>query len=230
MAGFVLDDSSTSAHTEANVNGGLIPAGGTAILYNGDAVSDTDFRAAWGDALNLVAVTGWSRLSLNNSGDSVGLWRNFADYSGDHIIHARAVVSLTFDDGGEWPRTNGSASIYLRDLTLDPQNGAHWALSLEDADTPTGAAYRSAAAGGNSGNDIGSPDSTAPTPHRPQCPHPRIRPTRRQPRTPTATRIHGQPRQPAPHYHAHAYPNTHTVSTRGRHRPRAPHPPHAHPR
>ncbi len=77
LAGFVLDDSSTSAHTEANVNGGLIPAGGTAILYNGDAVSDTDFRAAWGDALNLVAVTGWSRLSLNNSGDSVGLWRRF---------------------------------------------------------------------------------------------------------------------------------------------------------
>ncbi len=71
------------------------------------------FRAAWGDALNLVAVTGWSRLSLNNSGDTVGLWRNFADYSGDHAIHARAVVSLTFDDREAWPRTNGSASIYL---------------------------------------------------------------------------------------------------------------------
>ncbi len=107
LAGFVLDDASTSAHTAANISGGNLPTGGTAILFNADDVSDADFRAAWGDALNLVAVTGWSRLSLNNSGDSVGLWRSFADYSGDHTIHARAVVSLTFDDG----EANGRAPM-----------------------------------------------------------------------------------------------------------------------
>jgi hypothetical protein len=127
-------------------------------------VSDADFRAAWGEGVNLVAVSGWHRLSLNNGGDTIGLWPNFSDYNGDHVEQAKAAVSLSFDSSGEWPRANNSASIYLTNLDADPNNGRQWALSVPGSDTPAGISYRSREAGGNSGNDVGSPNAVRPIP------------------------------------------------------------------
>jgi uncharacterized protein len=163
LAGFVLDDNNASAHTAANISAGSIASGGTAILFNADDVSEAEFRAAWGEGLHLVAVTGWSRHSLNNNGDTIGLWRSFASYSGDHATHANALISVSFGNGGEWPRSNNSASIYLTDLSAGPSLGSNWALSVVDGQSPAGVAYRSAEAGGNSGNDVGSPDAARPT-------------------------------------------------------------------
>jgi hypothetical protein len=164
LTGFVLDDNNSSAHAAANIAGGSIAPGGTAILFNVDDVSEAAFRAAWGENANLVAVTSWSRHSLNNNGDTVGLWRSFESYSGDHTSHANALFSVSFGNGGEWPRSNNSASIYLTDLSADPNLGGNWALSVVDGESPAGVAYRSAADGGNSGNDVGSPDADRPTP------------------------------------------------------------------
>ena len=42
-----------------------------------------DVLAAWEQGLNLIAVTNWSALALNNGGDIVALWSSFEAYVGD---------------------------------------------------------------------------------------------------------------------------------------------------
>ncbi len=148
LAGYVLDDNNTSVFSVANIAAGTIAPQQTAVLYNADDVSSGDFQGAWPSATNLVAVTGWNNLALNNSGDRLGLWESFADYEGDHVIHANAVVGLEYDADGEWPLDDGSSSIYLLDLGSDPSQGASWALSQDGVD----GAYAS-------GFDVGSPGS-----------------------------------------------------------------------
>ena len=150
LSGFVIDDGNGTAHPSANIASGLIGAGETAVLYNADDVSAADFAAAWGQGINLVAVTNWSAMGLNNGGDTLGLWQSFADYTGDNEIQNNALISVTYpgdidDDAG---------SLYLTDLA--DQNS--FALSTDGVNTPAGgAAYTSQAAGGNGGADVGSP-------------------------------------------------------------------------
>jgi CSLREA domain-containing protein len=158
LAGYVLDDINTLAHTGANIAAGSVASGSTAVLFNADAISTTDFEAAWASGINLIAVTGWADLQLNNDGDTVSLWASFADYSGDHLTHANALVTVSYDDLAPWPAPDGAASIFLTDLSADPTDGANWALGTIGAPTPLGdLAYQSTAAAGNSGADVGSP-------------------------------------------------------------------------
>ena len=156
LSGWVLDDVNSDAHGRANIASGVIPGGHSAILYNADDITAADFTAAWGPDINLIAVTNWYDIRLNNDGDTVSLWSSFSDYSGDHQTHANAHTTVAYGDSGAWPRADG-ASIYLTDLTADPADGANWALSAVGTPTPLGTGMQSAAAGGNSGNDIGSP-------------------------------------------------------------------------
>ena len=164
LSGFVLDDNNPVAVGAANIASGSIQPGETAVLYNADDVSDADFTAAWGSGINLVAVTGWSALGLNNSVDTVGLWDSFASYNGDNQTQANALVSVTYPNIGD-----GAGSVYLTDLT----DQTSFALSTDGIATPAGGdAYTSRAAGGNNGSDIGSPggflsDVVAPTPSDP---------------------------------------------------------------
>ena len=153
LAGYVLDDNDGAAVSSANIASGTIGAGETAILYNADDLTAADFTAAWGEGINLVAVTDWDRLDLDNNGDAVGLWSSFTAYQGDNEIQANTLVSVTYDGS----LGDGAGSIYLTDLT-DPDS---FMLSIEGVNTPAGgAAYVSAAAAGNSGTDIGSPGGT----------------------------------------------------------------------
>lgn len=158
LTGYVVDDFNSVALSAANIAGGSIPAGGTAILYNVDDVSAADFEAAWGTGINLVAVTNWSALSLNNTGDMVSLWVSFTDYSGDNVTHANALDTVAYNGAG-FPDPVG-ASIYLTDLSADNNVGTNWATSTDGGATPLGTGYTSAAAGGNSGADVGSPGGT----------------------------------------------------------------------
>ncbi len=163
LAGWVIDDNNSVAHGSANIAGGVIAAGHSAVLYNADALSAADFTAAWGAGIDLVAVSHWSALSLNNSGDTLSLWSSFDAYQGDNQTHANAVTTITYTDGGDWPDVTGSQSIYLTDLAADPTDGANWAVSSDGGATPLGTGETAAAAGGNSGADIGSPGG-APEP------------------------------------------------------------------
>lgn len=157
LAGWVIDDENSSAHAASNIAGGVVAVGATAVLFNADDLSAADFEAAWGTGINLVPVTGWSRMALNNGGDRIGLWSSFTSYVGDQIAHANTVVDVDYDDGGSWPTDDNSASIFLVDLSADANDGANWARSTEAGPTPNFLGYRSLSAGGNSGNDVGSP-------------------------------------------------------------------------
>ena len=162
LAGWVFDDSNTVFQTGSNIAAGVVEAGAAAVLYNADDLSEADFRAAWGDGIQLVAVTGWSRAALNNGGDAFGLWSSFDAYAGDELARADAVVSVAYDDGGDWPSDSPDGpSIVLADLDADPDVGSNWRRSEVGVDTPAGTGRASAAtaedAGGNSGGDVGSP-------------------------------------------------------------------------
>lgn len=160
LAGFVIDDINGVAHGSSNIASGTIPAGGSAILYNSDDLLASDFMAAWG-TVNLIAVTNWGAMALNNGGDTVGIWESFSDYSGDHQTHANTIDSVPYDDSGAWPVDNNSASIFLNDLAADNDLGGNWTLSTDGGATPLFNGYTSLAAGGNSGNDVGSPGTPA---------------------------------------------------------------------
>jgi predicted extracellular nuclease len=159
LSDYVLDDKNGDAHGTANIASGSIAAGQSAVLYNADDVSAIEFTAAWGSGINLIAVTNWGDLQLNNDGDTVGLWDSFSSYSGDNETHTNAVISVTY------PPTldNNAGSIYLTDLA-DPDR---FTLSIDAVIAPTrGVAYTSVRtglnAGDNNGRDVGSPGSTLP--------------------------------------------------------------------
>jgi predicted extracellular nuclease len=165
LTGYVLDDINSLAHTAANIVGGSIPPGATAVLFNADDVTATDFEAAWGTGINLIPVSNWAAMALNNAGDTVSLWTDFASYSDDNATHFNALVTVPYGGAGDWPVDDGSSSIYLTDLAADATTGSNWALSANGVSAPTGSAYVSAAAGGNSGADVGSPGpGTGPEP------------------------------------------------------------------
>ncbi|MDJ0518425.1 MAG: Calx-beta domain-containing protein [Trichodesmium sp. MO_231.B1] len=152
ISGYVLDDFNSVALASANIASGSIAPGANAILYNADDVSATDFTAAWGEGINLVGVTDWSALGLNNNGDTVGLWDSFASYQGDNTTQANALVSASYPNIDD-----GFGSVYLNNLA----DQSSFVISTDGVATPAGgAAYTSAAGGGNSGEDIGSPGGT----------------------------------------------------------------------
>lgn len=156
LAGFVIDDNNGAAHSSANIAGGIIAAGASAVFFNADDITETDFAAAWGDVA-LIPVTNWGAMTLNNGGDTIAIWESFAAYTGDHQTQLNAIEQVAYDDSNGWPSDNNAGSIYLTDLTADNTDGANWALSTDGASTPLFTAYTSNAAAGNSGADVGSP-------------------------------------------------------------------------
>ncbi|MBD2311394.1 DUF4347 domain-containing protein [Desertifilum sp. FACHB-1129] len=159
LAGFVLDDDDNAPPAAANITGGAIAPGQTGILYNA-VLGAADFTAAWGPGLNLIPVSNWSQ--LGNAGDRIGIWNSI--YS-RRAGFQPAINQVDYTLAGFPGKTNNNrASIYLTDLTANNSLGANWALSAIGAVTPTGTAYESTFAGGNSGLDIGSPGATDNTP------------------------------------------------------------------
>ncbi|MEM7799802.1 MAG: lamin tail domain-containing protein, partial [Chloroflexota bacterium] len=160
LAGAVLDDGDAVTVSASNIAEGVIEPGQAGILYNTDLIAGPDFEAAWGD-VNLIAVTEWENINLNNDGDTIALWLSFAAYDGDVQTQANAITAVTYDVGGEWPIGTGFASIYLTDLDADPSNPLNWSLSEAGVETPVSTAFVSNFAGGNGGLDIGSPAPSA---------------------------------------------------------------------
>ncbi|MFK7805430.1 MAG: lamin tail domain-containing protein [Anaerolineae bacterium] len=164
LSGFVLDDINPTAHSGPNIASGSIGAGKSAVLYNADSVSAADFRAAWGD-VDLIPVTGWSKMPINNGTESIALWESFADYEGDHETHANSVEKVAYHSFiSGWPTTQNGKSIFLKNLGSDNSVGSNWGLSSIGESTPLFVGYQSEPAGGNSGLDIGSPGSPPPPP------------------------------------------------------------------
>ncbi len=166
LAGYVLDDDKDTKLTAPNIASGSIPAKGTAILYNADQVTATEFKAVWGDSLNLVPVTGWAnQIDLDDdTHDRIGLWNNILNYNGGSGgSFSNVIDEVTYRPIGSWPHTdiNNVASIYLKELNADKNIGSNWALSEVGKSTPLFIGYQSLKAGGNEGLDIGSPGTAS---------------------------------------------------------------------
>lgn len=159
LSGYVLDDGNTWFLNAPNITSGIIPAKGTAVLFNDDDIDASDFQAAWGNNITLIAVSNWERLGLNNSGDDIAIWSSFASYAVDTagmlgLTFTNAASHVAFDDDGTiWPLDDGYGSIRLTDVTADENVGTNWAIST----TTDGVSKTSTTGGGNSGEDIGSP-------------------------------------------------------------------------
>ncbi|MDY7019883.1 MAG: DUF4347 domain-containing protein, partial [Cyanobacteriota bacterium] len=136
LSGYILDDDNGKSYNTANITSGTIAAKNTAILYDGN---NTDFAIAWGSEINLIPVNDWSKMALNNTGDKVSLWSNFLAYSGDHRNHANAVDTVDYR-GANFSKSTG-ASIYLKDLTADNNDGNNWVVSVDRETTPNGIGF-----------------------------------------------------------------------------------------
>ncbi|TMM55869.1 HYR domain-containing protein [Maribacter algarum] len=155
LTGFVIDDNSGASYSEANIPSGTILSGKSAILFNASVLSESDFRQVWG-TVDLIPVIRWS--SLNNGGDTIGIWNSFESYSGDNTSQENVIEQVAYAADGEiWPEDDGSASIFLRDLDSDNNIGTNWSLSTVGIATPIFKAYASMVFETNEGEDIGSP-------------------------------------------------------------------------
>ncbi|MEO1009519.1 MAG: lamin tail domain-containing protein [Planctomycetota bacterium] len=154
LTGWVIDDIGGDPVGAANIAGGTLPAGGTAVLYNGGDLTLADVEAAWGTGINFVAVDPWQ--ALNNGGDQFGLWDSFAAHGGVRDFSA-AVVDITYDDDGTvWPADDGVSSIYLTNPFYDDTDGTSYALSTAGKD----GAVESAPAGTGPDVSVASPGVT----------------------------------------------------------------------
>ena len=103
LSGYVFDDNSGAAYTEANIVSGTLDPGKSAILFNVSVRTEEQFRQAWG-MVDLIPVNRWS--ALNNGGDSIGIWNSFASYSGDNSTQENTVEQITYkSSAGNWPFT-----------------------------------------------------------------------------------------------------------------------------
>ena len=128
LNGYVLDDLAGAALDSANIAGGTIQAGGTAVLF--DSSNDVlSLEAVWGVGINWIEVTNWG--ALNNTGDTIGLWDSFSSYAGKNFDNAE--TTLTYTDSSPFPVDDGSSSIYLTALG-DLNDGANWSLSVAGVD------------------------------------------------------------------------------------------------
>ncbi len=165
LAGGVIDDNNSIAHSASNIATGTVPAGSTAILYNGDQVSEADFKAAWGAGLNVIAASGWttSRMGLNNGNDKIGIWANFGSYDGDNVTQTNALVSQAYNEDAGFTTSPGGPSISLNGLNLDPTDGANWTVaSVGDDNGSFKASEVTATVTFHPGGDVASPGTFVP--------------------------------------------------------------------
>ena len=156
---YVLDDPGGDALTEANVTSGMIADGNTAIFFDA-SITINDMQMAWGAGNNYIPVSDWSALS--NGGDTVGIWSSHGpDYLDDKTddVFDTAIATVQYDDSGDWPADDGNGSIYLSDLSLDPNNGLNWVLSNAEDGLSAQATqlYTDNQPEDHPGGDIGSP-------------------------------------------------------------------------
>lgn len=186
LAGYVITRNLTlNPSAGANVPGGTLPAGGTAVLARTDGSGGRTlegFQAAWGAGVNFVPVAAWPGLTNTGSGIGIGVWASVTDYQSDLAAsdaggnvfkYDHAAASVAYANGANgWPAGNDSASVYLTDVSADPSVGANWARSVAGVDGARNGASGTIAVAGSNVNvnrtaDVGSPGTVvaaAPVP------------------------------------------------------------------
>lgn len=172
-------------------NATVVPAGGVAVLYNGDGLdwNPQRFRDAWPQTpagVPLIGVDGWAGSSLSNApappkvddslaGLTFGFWSSEEHYRADTldlgdaeapdkrvVSTASADFAFVYDDLDPWPDNDGAASIAYSGLG-GVSTGSNWSLSQDGS----ALAYRSTATFLGeplNGDDVGSPGVTPSPP------------------------------------------------------------------
>ncbi|QDU55455.1 PEP-CTERM sorting domain-containing protein [Aeoliella mucimassa] len=138
------DDNGTDAFEEANLTSGVIGNQEAAVLYNADDITLEQIQAAWdpgNTGINFIGVSPFVNTTsglLGNSGDVISIWDDEALYLADRAadVATNAIASVAYESDGDWPSDSGTSSIFLTDLSLDPNLGTSWseATSFEDGD------------------------------------------------------------------------------------------------
>ncbi|HEX2475332.1 MAG TPA: hypothetical protein VHK01_11325, partial [Lacipirellulaceae bacterium] len=138
---YVFDDTSGSKLDAGNIRAGTIAAGATGILFNNEQISREQMQAMWGEALTYIPVENWPSLN-NTGGDTIALWDSYFDYNteamtGSPRTYANAVAAVTYNTvaGQGWPTILSGRSIWLDELSGDPNVGENWTRAGASGDS-----------------------------------------------------------------------------------------------
>lgn len=168
LAGYVFDDATTTPIGAANIPAGTVADGETVIFYNAavdaiDPLSPNAFKDAWGSTLNAIGLSDWP--SLNQGGDTIGLWSDYGTYNTDKTggVFTNAVSSFTYtDDAPDFPDSgNSGSSIHLTGDTTNFTSG--WILAdASDGISTNAQPVVGGAIADHVGGDTGSPGTFVP--------------------------------------------------------------------
>jgi hypothetical protein len=138
----VFDDVAGNNLTATNINEGTLAAGEVGILYSSLRLTEEDMRAMWGADLNYIPVSQWPSLNNDNGGDTIAIWESYSDYNTEPVVdtgrtHENAIAAVSYDvlAGQDWPTVNNQSSIYLNNMSGDPNVGANWRRAGASGDT-----------------------------------------------------------------------------------------------
>jgi hypothetical protein len=138
----VLDDAAGADIAAANIKEGALPAGGVGILFNSTNLTADDMTTIWGSGKNFIPVTNWPQ--LNNGEEMVAIWDNHGEYAAEVIAdseraHVSAIAAVEYNTvagmGLGWPTLSAGKSIFLNNLTANPNLGPSWTRSGATADS-----------------------------------------------------------------------------------------------
>ena len=153
LDGYVFDDFNltNNAQTEPNIigvgSGGLsavteIPAGGVAVIYNGNRLeyNEQRFRSAWrlDSSVPLIGVSDFE--ALNNDGDTFGIWPSLDAYNSDleNTDEDEALEVSTFNAAAAWLDYAAPDFPSATDASIewngsgDYQDGTNWITNTEE--------------------------------------------------------------------------------------------------
>jgi hypothetical protein len=136
-------DDHTGTTAMPNVTSGSIGVGQVGVLFNAAQLTVDQMATIWGPG-NYIPVTAWPQLN-NSGGDTIAIWNDHAAYSNedideeDHRATESAIAAVTYNtvagQGLGWPTLLAGRSIYMKDLTANPNLGPSWTRTGTAADT-----------------------------------------------------------------------------------------------
>jgi len=160
-----------SAATAANT---IVPAGGVAVLYDGDgtAFNDQLFRQAWslGAGVPLIAVDGFPSLANSGTGRTFGLWTDAAAYSsaladdgeGTQRIGSFTGAALSIDYTSGFPSVSANGPSIAWNGAGSYADGANWGVTEAGSGVVTSTPIVAPGTPVNNPLDIGNPGRVAP--------------------------------------------------------------------
>jgi hypothetical protein len=161
----VFDDVAGGNLAAANLNSGSLAAGEVGILFNSSLISLEEMQAMWGAGFNYLVVSQWPSLNNSSGGDTIAIWDSYSDYNAEPVVgtgrtHQNAIAAVSYDvlAGEGWPTVNNQSSIWLNNLSGDPNVGLNWTRAGAAGDTLSHQAspiFHTAV--DHEGGDVGSP-------------------------------------------------------------------------